>query len=64
MIKAETIIGQCENCGRDYELRAVLDGNQVILCPHCNQETNNYDTKEGSLFAPHIVTIVNDSINK
>jgi Zn finger protein HypA/HybF involved in hydrogenase expression len=53
----EKINGQCETCGADYALLALLDGSPII-CPACKAETQNWDTVSGSQMAPFIVEIV------
>lgn len=51
------IKGQCENCGKDYNLQMVLKENMSILCPHCKRETCNWDTVGFSQFAPTLIKI-------
>lgn len=51
----EKIKGQCECCGECYEVEADLS--KDVMCEVCGEETQNFDTVEGSLFAPEIVKI-------
>lgn len=50
----ETIKGQCESCGKDYEMKA--DISKPIIC-ECGEETENWDTVGYSQMAPSIVAI-------
>lgn len=56
--KKELIAGQCENCGDDYRFRTYIQ--KPIICPHCNEETQNWDTVGYSQMAPSLVMLYND----
>ena len=54
-MKKELIKGQCEHCGKDYEFSVELNGR--IQCPQCLNFTENWDTVNGSQFAPFLLKI-------
>lgn len=49
----ETVVGNCEHCGEDYKLEMVVDGKQIITCPHCQKESDNWDTPEHPQLSPN-----------
>ena len=60
----EEIKGQCESCGEDYSMMVNLNYDVNVVCPKCGEHTDNWDTVNGSQFAPFIVTIINNKLIK
>lgn len=52
----EKISGQCENCGHEYVMMADLK--KPVTCLNCWNETQNWDTVNGSQMAPFLVEVI------
>jgi len=59
-LELEKITGNCEWCGTSYLLDIIMTDDVQVLCPTCLTPTDNWDTVNGSMYAPFIATIYND----
>jgi uncharacterized protein (DUF983 family) len=58
----DKIIGNCEQCGLDYEIHQNLELEIIVNCPHCGKETENWDTPDSPQMAPSVVQIGHEHI--
>ncbi len=54
----EQIKGQCEECGHDFSLNVDTSKSVEVHCEKCGNQTDNWDTVNGSMLAPFIVKII------
>lgn len=55
---SDRVVGNCEHCGENYTLEAIVDGDQVIVCPHCHKESDNWDTPDSPQMAPGVIRLI------
>lgn len=60
MDEQQRVVGQCENCGRDYSMLTELDGSGAVICPECGALSENWDTPDAPQMAPSVIAIHRD----
>ena len=50
--------GNCEHCGENYTLFAMVDDGEIVKCPHCHKESDNWDTPDSPQMAPTIIRLI------